>query len=66
MSLVIPVVWPGMASVGVMITFAVIPVRMGLRSRPTVSVTVFVMVAQGSSGVVANMIFWSMVMSRCT
>ena len=56
-SSVIPVVWPGMAYVGVMMTFAVISVRMGLRPRPAVSVPVFVMVGWGWSGVAATMRF---------
>ena len=63
---IIPVVWPGMASVGVMVTFAVISVRMGLWSRPTTSVPVFMMVVWGWSSVAATTIFWSVVMCRCT
>ena len=66
MASVIPVVWPGTASVGIMMTLAVISVRMGIWSRPTVSVPVFMMVAWVWYSLAATMRLWSMVMCRCT
>ena len=63
---VVPVVWPGMVSVGIVVTFAVVSAMMGLWSRPTASVPVFVMVVWGWSIVVSISRFWSVLTCRCT
>ena len=66
MASAVPLVWPGIASVGVMAASAMIPVRVGLWPRPAASVPVSVTVARGWSGVVPIMGFWSVVPCRCT
>ena len=66
MSSVVPVIWPGTAPVGIVVTVAAVSVIMGLWSRPTASVSVIVIVAWSWLIWVSTSRLWSVLTCRCT
>ena len=66
MSSVVPMVWPRMASVGIMVTLAAVSLKMWLWSGSTAFVPVFVTVAWGWPIGVSMSRMWSVAMCRCT
>ena len=66
MTSIVSMMWPGIPSVGIMVTVAVVSMGMGLWPWSAVSVPVLVMVTRNQSGAVPGMGFWSVLMCRCT
>ena len=61
----VPVVWPGMVSVGVMLASAMVSARIRLWSGPTASVSAFMTVVEGWPIVRSMLGWWSVAMCRC-